>query len=305
MADLIGRAVLAVTDTNTIRNTFTKTRPGRALARRFVAGETLDDAFAVARSLVEAGCEVSLDHLGEHVSDRAEAAGARDDYLACLNRIGSSGLPANVSVKLTQLGMGLDDALAAESLDELAVRAAEVGTTVTVDMEESEYTESTVAIYAAAQRRHGNLGIAVQSYLRRTKVDLDRLIPLGGHIRLCKGAYAEAEAVALQPDGEVDASFDSLLTLLMQAPGVKPAIATHDDKRIMLAKRLIEHRDEPYEFQMLYGVRGPLQRELVAAGYPLRIYVPYGVAWYPYLTRRLAERPANVFFFLRALVGRR
>jgi proline dehydrogenase len=305
MAGVVGRTVLALTEFAPFRRTFTKTRPGRAVARRFVAGETLDDAMVVAASLVAAGCEVSLDHLGEHVTERAEAMRARDDYMACLDRIGESGLPANISVKLTQLGMGLDDALAAQSLGELAVRAAAVGTTVTVDMEESDITESTVAIYEEAQRRYGNLGIAVQSYLRRTRADLDRLIPLGGHIRLCKGAYAEPETVAFQSAEDVNDSFDSLLALLMQAPGVKPAIATHDDDRLALAKELIAQRQAPYEFQLLYGVRGALQRELVAAGYPLRIYVPYGVAWYPYLTRRMAERPANLLFFLRAVAGRR
>lgn len=302
---MLGRAILAVTERKTVQRTITNTRPGKAVARRFVAGETLDEAMAVAAELVDTGCEVSLDHLGEHVSDRAEAERSRDDYLACLDRIGESGLPANISVKLTQLGMGLDDGLAASSLDQLAVRADAVGTTVTVDMEESEYIETTISLYEQAQRVHGNLGIAVQAYMHRTKADLDRLIPLGGHIRLCKGAYAEPAEVAVQSDDDVDAMFDSLLALLMHSPATKPAIASHDDKRIDLAKSLIEHRQEPYEFQMLYGVRGPMQRELVAGNYPLRIYVPYGVAWYPYLTRRLAERPANVLFFMRALAGRR
>ena len=305
MSGFIGRAVLGLTGLGPIRSTFTKTRPGRAVARRFVAGETLDEAFQVAAELIAVGCEVSLDHLGEHVTERQEALQARNDYMACLDRISDSDLAANISVKLTQLGMGLDDQLAADSLDQLAERAAEIGTTVSVDMEESEYTETTISIYEEVQRRRGNLGIAVQSYLHRTKRDLDRLIPLGGHIRLCKGAYAEPEEAAVQTAAEVDAQFDSQLALLMQAPGIKPAIATHDDARIALAKSLIPAREAPYEFQMLYGVRGPLQRELVAAGYPLRIYVPYGVAWYPYLTRRLAERPANLLFFMRALVGRR
>lgn len=305
MAGLLGKAILAVTDRKLVRRAFTNTRPGKAMARRFVAGESLDEAMGVAGELVAAGCEVSLDYLGEHVTHSDEAIGARDDYMACLDRIGASGLPANISIKLTQLGMGFDDELAAASLDALAVRAGEVGTTVTVDMEESEYTDATIELYAASQKKHGNLGIAVQSYLYRTKADLDRLIPLGGHIRLCKGAYAEPESVAYQTDEEVDGGYDALLKRLMQAPETKPAIATHDDARIALTKRLISEREAPYEFQMLYGIRGPLQRQLVAAGYPLRIYVPYGAAWYPYLTRRLAERPANTLFFLRALVGRR
>lgn len=305
MAGLLGRAVLAVTDWRPVRSTFTGTRPGRAVARRFVAGETLDEAMEVANRVVAFGGLVSLDHLGEHVTERTAAVAARDDYLACLDRIGDSDLAANISVKLTQLGMGLDDELAAASLDTLAARAADVGTTVSVDMEESAHTETTIAIYEQVQRARRNLGIAVQSYLHRTRRDLDRLIPLGGHIRLCKGAYAEPEEIAWQADADVDASFDALLGLLMEAAETRPAIATHDDARLELAKELIATRRDNYELQMLYGVRGPLQRELIAAGYPLRVYVPYGVAWYPYLTRRLAERPANVLFFLRALVGRR
>ena len=264
-----------------------------------------DEAVAVTKELIAAGCEVSLDHLGEHVTDRQEALRARNDYMAILDRVGHEGLAANISVKLTQLGMGLDDDLAATALSELAARAKDVGTTVSVDMEESEYTETTITIYEKVQSEHGNLGVAVQSYLRRTRADLDRLIPLGGHIRLCKGAYAEPDEVAFQTNEDVDAEFDRLLEVLMAAEGTKPAIASHDEARLRLAKQLIPGRTAPYEFQMLYGVRGPLQRQLVADGFPLRIYVPYGSAWYPYLTRRLAERPANTLFFLRALLGRR
>jgi len=305
MADWLGRAILAVTERSLVRRAFTDTRPGRALARRFVAGEMLDDAVAAAEVLVANGCAVSLDHLGEHVTDRHEAMRARDDYLACLSRIGKSGIPANISVKLTQLGMGFDDQLAAACLGELAEKAAAIGTTVTVDMEESAFTESTIAIYSGAQRVHGNLGIAVQAYLHRTKADVDRLIGLEGHIRLCKGAYAEADEVAFQSDGEINDEFDALLEVLMMASETKLAVATHDEARIEFAKELVAARSAPFEFQMLFGVRGPLQRQLISEGYPLRIYVPYGVAWYPYLTRRLAERPANVLFFLRALFGRR
>lgn len=305
MTDWLGRTVLAVTERDFVRRAFTNTKPGRALARRFVAGESLDEAVAVAHELIAAGFDVSLDHLGEHVSHRQEAMQARNDYMACLDRIGSAGLSANISVKLTQLGMGLDDDLAASSLGELALRAAEVGTTVTVDMEESEYTDSTIAIYEKAQSEHGNLGIAVQSYLKRTRADLGRLIPLGGHIRLCKGAYAEPGEVAFQSNDDVNAEFDQLLGMLMAAQETKPAIASHDEARITAAKRLIPDREAPYEFQMLYGVRGPLQRQLLDEGLPVRIYVPYGAAWYPYLTRRLAERPANTLFFMRALFGRR
>lgn len=302
---MLGRATAAVTELSLVRRAFTTTRPGRAVARRFVAGETLEEAIAAATKLAAMGFDISLDHLGEHVTHTDEALRARDDYMACLERIGQSGLSANISIKLTQLGVGFDDDLAAASLAELATVAANFGTTVTVDMEESRYTAATIALYTSAQRAHGNLGIAVQAYLHRTKADVDGLIELGGHIRLCKGAYAEPEEAAFQSNDDVDAEFDALLDVLMKAAGTTPAIATHDEARIDLAKRLASARDGPYEFQMLYGVRGPLQRELLDAGYPVRIYVPYGVAWYPYLTRRLAERPANTLFFLRALFGRR
>ena len=302
--NLFGRAVLGVTDRKVVRNLITDTRPGRALSRRFVAGETLDGAIAAARELNAKKAMVSLDHLGEHVADHTQAAAARDDYLACLDAIGEHDIDGNISVKLSQLGMGFNDALAAESLDALASRALDVGTTVSVDMEESAVTGITIDIYAEVQKRHGNLGLAVQAYLQRTRQDLDTIMPLGGHIRLCKGAYAEPEEVAYQSRSEVNASFDRLTHLLMGDEAVKPAIASHDGDRLEVARRLATDRSGPYEYQMLYGVRTALQDQMLEAGEPLRVYVPYGVAWYPYLTRRMAERPANVTFFLRAALSR-
>jgi len=302
--NVVGRSLLAVTNRSTVRRLFAESSTGRRLSLRFVAGETLAEAAAAVRKLNEAGAQVSLDHLGEHVADTDAAAEARDDYLECLDRINADRLDANISVKLTQLGLGLNDDLAVESLRALAARAAEGGTTVTVDMEESELVERTVTAFEAVQSEYGNVGIAVQSYLYRTPADLDRIVVRGGHVRLCKGAYAEPAEVAHQDRDRVDAAFDALTRRLMATPGVAPAIATHDTDRIDLAKQLGEHRSESWEFQMLYGVRTNLQRSLVEDGYPLRVYVPYGTAWYPYLTRRMAERPANLAFFLRAAVGR-
>lgn len=299
---MIRSAVLAVTDRTVTRKLIKETRAGRAVADRFVAGDTLASAVSAATELNDAGMAVSLDHLGEHVADMDEADGATAAYLACLDQIAASGIDANISVKLTQLGMGLDDAAAAANLDTLAVAATSAGTTVTVDMEESEHTESTVEMFAAAQECHGNLGIAIQAYLHRSAADLDRIIPLGGHIRLCKGAYAEPESIAYQ-GSDVDSSFDRLGSLLMNSKCVEPAIASHDDNRLAPILALAEHRNQPWEFQMLYGVRRDRQTELVSAGHQVRVYVPYGEAWYPYLTRRMAERPANVMFFARALVG--
>ena len=302
---IVGKTVLAVTGFAPVRSLFTATRPGRALSTRFVAGESLDDATAVARSLNERNARVSLDHLGEHVTDRDQAVAACGDYLACLDRIGAEKLDANISIKLTQLGMGFDDELAETSLRTLASRAAELDTSVTVDMEESRYTETTISIYERVQRDMGNVGLAVQAYLKRTRDDLDRLIPLGGHIRLCKGAYAEPDDIAYQSRDEVDRSFDRLAHILMSSGTVRPAMASHDDDRLAVVAGLASTRTEYFEYQMLYGVRPDLQREMLSQGRTLRVYVPYGEAWYPYLTRRLAERPANLWFFARAVVGSR
>ena len=296
-------AVLSITDRSFTKKLVSGTRAGRAVAQRFVAGDTLEEAVEATKGLNEQGMPVSLDHLGEHVTAIEEADAATASYLACLDAIREHDLDANISVKLTQLGMGLDDVRAASNLERLAVAAGTMGTTVTVDMEESAYTERTLDIYESIQREHGNVGIAIQSYLRRSRADLERIIPLGGHIRLCKGAYAETEAIAYQAGGEVDAAFDRLAGQLMRSTGIKPAIASHDDGRIEPILGWARDRSEPWEFQMLYGVRRDRQAELVALGHEMRVYVPYGVAWYPYLTRRLAERPANVVFFARALVG--
>ncbi|MFO7299493.1 MAG: proline dehydrogenase family protein [Actinomycetes bacterium] len=288
-----------------VRKAITATGPGKALARRFVAGDTLDEAVRAARTLNTEGFLVSLDLLGEEVHDAATARAAVDRYVECLDRIAAEGLDANISVKPTHLGLAVDPALAAESIDRLASRAREVGTTVTIDMEDSRYTEGTVAMYEEAQKSHGNLGLAIQACMKRTPADLDRLIPLGGHIRLCKGAYLEPPEVALTTRKQVSVAYAAGLRKLMTSPEVKPAIATHDDELIELALDLAKERSEPYEFQMLYGVRPDLQRKIVAAGHPLRVYLPFGSQWYPYLTRRLAERPANTWFFFRALLGGR
>ena len=301
---MIRSAVLAITNRSVTRKLVTDTSVGRSVAHRFVAGTELSEAIAVAETLNAEGMKVSLDYLGEHVTVVEEADSARDSYLECIEAIAEHGLDANISVKLTQLGMGLDNDAAAGNLDAIATSAAKHGTTVTVDMEESAHTETTVAMYEAAQKRHGNLGIAIQSYLHRSWSDVERLIPLGGHIRICKGAYVEPVEVAIQSGRDIDASFDALTELLMSTEAVKPAIATHDDDRIVPAIAASVERSAPWEFQMLYGVRRDRQAQLVADGHDMRVYVPYGEAWYPYLTRRLAERPANLSFFARALVGK-
>ena len=301
---LLGRLVLSVTRGSLVRRLFGVGGWGRRVATRFVAGETLDEAVQVARRLNARGFLVSMDHLGEHVSDTRLALQARDEYLACIERIAAEGLQANVSVKLTQLGLGRDDALAEESLLALARRAAAAGTTVTVDMEESAFTQVTLDLYCRVQSACGNLGLALQAYLHRTPADLARILPLGGHVRLCKGAYDEPEEVALRRRQGVEEAFRRLLADLMACEGIRPAVATHHDRLVAATRALAAARREPFEFQMLYGIRSALQQELVQAGYALRVYLPYGVSWYPYLTRRMAERPANLWFFVRAFFGR-
>ncbi len=284
-----------------IEKLFTTTRPGRAVAERFVAGDTLDSAVEVARRLNADGYQVSLDLLGEEVKDRESALRATDEYVACLDRIESDGLDANISIKPTQLGLAIDEGLAAESVARLGARAKEVGTTVTIDMEDSRYTEATVRLYEEGQAETANLGIALQAYLFRTPDDIVRLSSSGGHIRLCKGAYVETDDVAITTKSGVDGAYAAQLRTLMGHDGVKPAIATHDESLLDLGISLAPERKGPFEFQMLYGVRPDLQRRLIAAGLPLRIYLPFGSQWYPYLTRRLGERPANAWFFARAL----
>ncbi len=304
MANLIGRAVLGVTNRSIVRSAVTRTRPGRALSRRFVAGELLDDVIAVAKDLNNRGFRVSLDHLGEYVTDETKALQARDDYLAAIDAIVANGLDANVSVKLTQLGLGTNDDLARRSLGAIARRAAERETTVTIDMEDATLTEATIQMYEVVQQEFGILGIAIQAYLHRSVDDIARVAPLGGHIRLCKGAYAEPSEVALQSSDDIDANFDLLVNKLMKYETTMPAIATHDEARIAAAERSAADRIHPWEFQMLYGVRTKMQGKIIESGRPLRVYVPYGDAWYPYLTRRLAERPANMLFFARAALSR-
>lgn len=299
---VFSKLVVSTTQAKPVEKVITGTRPGRALARKFVAGDTLDEAVAVGKKLNGRGFLLSLDLLGEEVHDRESAGGALKEYLESLDRIETAGLDCNISVKLTQLGLSIDRKLAVEAVGHLAQRASEVGTSVTIDMEDSRFTADTVDIYAAAQERHGNLGLAVQAYMKRTPDDLKRLIPLGGHIRLCKGAYVEPPEVALTVRRAVDAAYLSQLKMLMAAESTRPAIATHDLSLIDATRSLAPQRLEPFEFQMLYGVRTSLQDELVAEGYPLRIYLPFGSHWYPYLTRRMAERPANVWFFVRSLI---
>ena len=278
----------------------------RRLSSRFVAGETLDQALAVARKLNAEGITVTLDHLGESVSTLEEAAEARDVYLRTLNAIHANGIQGNVSLKLTQFGLDLSYDQCLANVDQLVRRAAELGSFVRVDMESSRYTDRTLDLVHTLHARYGAVGVVMQSYLHRSERDVEKLCAAKIRVRLCKGAYLEPDTVAFARKADVDRNYLELTRYLLQK-GVYPAIATHDDAVIRRTCRFVMERKIPrdgFEFQMLYGIRRDLQRRLVAEGYRMRLYVPFGKAWYPYYMRRLAERPANVFFMLRNLLRR-
>lgn len=305
---MLRRTLIAASQSERLRQLASDLPAARWVAERFVAGDGLDDAVAAARELNEAGFEVTLDHLGESVDDRAVAEAGADAYMEALDRIRAEGLRASVSVKPSQLGMEFSAALCEKLIGRICDRAAEVGTWVTIDMESSAHTDATVELLASLRAAgHDNVGCAIQSYLHRSVDDVRRLTALGASLRLCKGAYAEPSEIAYQDDAEIVASYLRCAEIVLDG-GVYGRFATHDHRLIASLRNLVrrlEIPDDAYEFQMLYGVRGPLQRELLAAGMTVRIYVPYGDQWYPYFVRRLAERPANLLFFLRAVAGRR
>jgi proline dehydrogenase len=280
----------------------------RALVRRFVAGDTLQEALGAVRFLNKRGLVVTLDRLGENVITAAEAVGAAEDYITILQAIQVAGVTSHVSLKLTQLGLDLGEELARRNLLRVAAEAANLGSFVRIDMEGSVYTDATLQIFRAARERYGRVGVVIQANLRRSARDLEGLIDGGANIRLCKGAYKEPRDIAFQRKGEVNANYLRLLRTLMspqaKAAGAHPAIATHDPRMIAAAQELANGLWAPgeFEFQMLYGIRRDLQQELADQGHTVRIYVPYGTHWYPYLMRRLAERPANVLFLLRHLL---
>ncbi|GAC1412011.1 MAG: proline dehydrogenase family protein [Actinomycetota bacterium] len=278
---------------------------GRTVALRFVAGETLDDGMRVMRDLAQSGLSVSLDHLGENVTSKEEAESATSVYREAIRRIGEAAQDANVSVKLTQLGLDLDEALAFSNASELTELVASAGSSLTLDMEDHNYTDRTIDTCLRLHAQHpGCVGIAIQTYLYRSPADLERLLDVP--VRLCKGAYKEDPAIAYPAKEDVDRAYASMTNRLLQG-GRYPMIATHDDRLIRHTVRQAERlgrSKETFEFQMLYGIRRDLQRSLRADGYRVRVYVPFGSHWYPYLVRRLAERPANVAFFL-SQVGRK
>ena len=275
----------------------------RRLSARFVAGDNLRDALATCQRINAEGIAVTLDHLGENVTSLEEAAASRDAYLRALNEIASLKIDGNVSLKLTQFGMDLSLAECAANVEALVGQAATLGNFVRVDMESSEYTQRTLDLVSDLHGRYGSVGVVAQAYLFRSQADVENLCERKIRVRLCKGAYLEPPEVAFSRKADVDRSYVELMKTLLDR-GTYPAIATHDERMIAEAKAHVAARKIPreaFEFQMLYGIRRDLQRRLVAEGYRLRLYVPFGRAWYPYYMRRLAERPANVLFILRNL----
>ena len=274
-------------------------------ARRFIAGERVEEAVAAVRELTARRLLLTLDYLGESVRTSAEADVATRDYLRILNVIVESGIERNVSLKLTQLGLDVDRATCVDNLRRILDPATEHGFFVRIDMENSPYTDVTLQILETlwGQGYH-NIGVVLQSYLLRTENDVRRVDALGARIRLVKGAYKEPKTVAYQKKADVDAAFVRLMQLLLDE-STYPAIATHDPKMIDATKEYAAARGyskDRFEFQMLYGVRRDLQTSLAAEGYRMRIYVPFGQQWYPYFMRRLGERPANVWFVLKSML---
>lgn len=275
------------------------------VAHRFVAGETLSDALRTALELNRQRLRVTLDYLGESVADREEAAAATRAYEESLDAIEKSPAESTISLKLTQLGLEIDEELCAENVERVVEQAARLDNFVRIDMEGSQHTGVTLRIFTRVFERFRNVGVVVQAYLRRTEKDVAELIRIGAPVRLCKGAYDEPPAVAFQRREEVDASFVRLMQMLLDG-GVPTAIATHDGRMIEATRRHAERNGidpDQFEFQMLYGVRRSEQTRLVSEGYGMRVYVPYGSQWYPYLMRRMAERPANLWFVARAMFG--
>lgn len=298
------------------RRIITGWRFSRRAASRFIAGDTLDEGIAAVQALNQKGLHASLDHLGEQVTNAEEAARASDDYMVLMDRICQSGVRSYASLKLSQLGLAVDFDLCLANMRRVVARAGECGLFIRIDMEDSSTVDRTLRIYRAL-RAEGltQVGPVIQSYLYRSEEDIRELLAGGARIRLCKGAYQEPASVAFPRKADVDSNYDRLSKMMIdsaKAAGSAPVsadgrippvvgLATHDEKRIAFARQYAEQVGFPktaLEFQMLNGIRTDLQLTLVKEGHPVRVYVPYGTQWYPYLMRRLAERPANVWFFL-------
>jgi proline dehydrogenase len=308
LSQALRSAILAASRNSAVERLVGGAPVSRNVVRRFVAGEGVDDAVRVSRELTGKGLQVSLDHLGEDTLDAGQADATVKAYLVLLEQLREAGLTeggrTEVSVKLSAVGQTIDDELALEGARTICAAADAAGTTVTLDMEDHTTTDRTLATLHALRRDFPSTGAVLQSYLHRTVDDCRALAVEGSRVRLCKGAYKEPASVAYQSSAEVDASYVRCLEVLMAGPGY-PMVATHDPRLVAATAELAQHRAAgTYEYQMLYGIRPHEQERLAAQGDTMRVYVPYGDQWYGYLMRRLAERPANLTFFLRALASK-
>ncbi|HUY82843.1 MAG TPA: proline dehydrogenase family protein [Acidobacteriaceae bacterium] len=306
---ILRSAFIALSRNQPLRHFSERSTLGRRMSSRFVAGLEIEDVLRAAESLQNQGIASTLDSLGENVSTPEQARGAAGIYHKLLDAIDQRKLKSNVSVKLTQMGMALGDGLAAEIVSGLVEHAVALHNFVRIDMEGSEYTQATIDVVRALHARpenRGHVGIVIQAYLYRSADDIAALTGDGIRIRLCKGAYKEPAEVAYPDKAGVDANFVRLTQTLLTS-GIYHGIATHDEAMILAARRFVQEKalaKNSFEFQMLYGVRRDLQRALVAEGYNVRVYVPFGTEWYPYFMRRLAERPANLLFLAKNLLKR-
>ena len=298
---MVRSTLLKLSENKKFARWVTSNQTTRKMSHRFVAGEALQEAVAAARVCNDRGMSVSLDYLGENVATAADAQRARDAYLEVFDRIAAEKLDANVSCKLTQLGLDMSAEFCEGQLLSIVERAAWYGNFLRADMEGSLYTARTIDVVKRVRSQSPAIGTVIQAYLYRSEQDVNDLLAYGCRIRLCKGAYKEPPEVAFPKKEHVDANYVKLMQLLLTS-GFYHGIATHDPKMIAATIRCAADKKiskEEFEFQMLYGVRTDLQRQLVRDGFRLRIYIPYGQDWFPYFMRRLAERPANLAFFVR------
>jgi proline dehydrogenase len=302
---MLRQVILAASRNQTVKQVVAGAPVSRSVVKRFVAGEGVEDAVRATRELTAAGLAVSLDHLGEDTLDAGQADATVKAYLVLLQQLAEAGLTtagrSEVSVKLSAVGQTIDRSMALDNARRICEGARNAGATVTLDMEDHTTTDATLEVVRELRLDFPDTGAVLQSYLRRTEADCRDLAYAGSRVRLCKGAYKEPESVAYQSDAEVDRSYVRCLKVLMAGDGY-PMVASHDPRLVAIAGSLAQHRPKgTYEYQMLYGIRPAEQLRLAQAGETVRVYVPYGDEWYGYLMRRLAERPANIAFFLRAL----
>jgi proline dehydrogenase len=296
-------ALLYLSRQHSLKDFFSKFPGFKQVTRRFIAGENIDDAITAILDLNKLDISATFDHLGESTTSRTEAESDVREYLRVLERIEATGVNSNISVKLTQLGLDIDAEYCLQSARRIVEAAKRLNNFVRIDMEDSTKTDATLRIFKQLFQESGNVGIVLQAYLYRTAQDLDEVLLMGARVRLCKGAYQEPETVAFPDKADVDANFVRLMKKLLKS-GIYHGIATHDFKMIKATQEFARREGigrDRFEFQMLYGVRRDLMLRLAKDGYRVRAYVPYGEYWYPYFMRRLAERPANIWFVFKNL----